>query len=124
MKKFYVIFLFVFIQVTILAQNPEWFNFTNGQKIQSLADEVGYLWIGTTGGLVKINKTSGETIFFDKLKSALPDNNVLSLVTDVSGNIWIGTSAGGLAKFDGTNWTVYNSSNSDCAYKENPLRLF
>ena len=28
------------------------------------------------------------------------------------GNIWIGTWYGGLARFDGTNWTVYNTSNS------------
>jgi ligand-binding sensor domain-containing protein len=25
---------------------------------------------------------------------------------------WIGTAGGGLAKFDGVNWTVYNTSNS------------
>jgi ligand-binding sensor domain-containing protein len=29
-----------------------------------------------------------------------------------AGNKWIGTGNGGLAKFDGTNWTVYNTSNS------------
>jgi hypothetical protein len=29
-----------------------------------------------------------------------------------SGNKWIGTDGGGLAKFDGVNWTVYNKSNS------------
>jgi ligand-binding sensor domain-containing protein len=28
------------------------------------------------------------------------------------GNKWIGTDGGGLAKFDGVNWTVYNTSNS------------
>ncbi len=36
---------------------------------------------------------------------------VLSLAIDGSGNKWIGTWAG-LAKFNGTNWTVYNTSNS------------
>jgi hypothetical protein len=41
----------------------------------------------------------------------LPDNKVRSITIDGSGNKWIGT-GGGLAKFDGTNWTVYNTSNS------------
>ena len=35
-----------------------------------------------------------------------------SLAIDGSGNKWIGTDGGGLAKYDGTNWTVYNTSNS------------
>ncbi|MCE5305802.1 T9SS type A sorting domain-containing protein, partial [bacterium] len=37
----------------------------------------------------------------------------LSIAIDGSGNKWIGTYSDGLAKFDGTNWTVYNSDNSD-----------
>ena len=36
---------------------------------------------------------------------------VNSIAIDGSGNKWIGT-WNGLAKFDGTNWTVYNTSNS------------
>jgi ligand-binding sensor domain-containing protein len=42
----------------------------------------------------------------------LPDNHIRALAIDGS-NIWIGTYYGGLAEFDGTNWTVYNTSNSD-----------
>lgn len=47
----------------------------------------------------------------------LPDNNVDRLATDNSGNIWIGTYFSGLVKFDGTNWTNYNTSNSPLADK-------
>jgi hypothetical protein len=38
--------------------------------------------------------------------SLLPNNNVNCITVDESGNKWIGTYAG-LAKFDGTNWTVF-----------------
>jgi ligand-binding sensor domain-containing protein len=34
------------------------------------------------------------------------------MAVDIYGNTWIATMHGGLAKFDGTNWTIYNSSNS------------
>ena len=44
--------------------------------------------------------------------SMLPDNNVDYLATDQNGNIWIGTYFSGLVKFDGTNWTNYNTTNS------------
>ena len=43
--------------------------------------------------------------------SGLPDNNIYSLAIDGSGNKWIGP-LGGVAEFDGSNWTVYNTSNS------------
>ncbi|MCS7054098.1 MAG: T9SS type A sorting domain-containing protein, partial [Ignavibacterium sp.] len=43
--------------------------------------------------------------------SDLPDDYVSALAIDAQGNKWIGT-YGGLAKFDGTNWTVYKTSNS------------
>jgi ligand-binding sensor domain-containing protein len=42
----------------------------------------------------------------------LPDNNIRSIAIDGSGNKWIGTYRGGLAKFDGSTWTVYDVSNS------------
>jgi ligand-binding sensor domain-containing protein len=41
----------------------------------------------------------------------LPYNIVYSIAIDGSGNNWIGT-GGGLAKYDGTTWTVYTTSNS------------
>jgi len=42
----------------------------------------------------------------------LPDKNVECIAIDNDGNKWIGTDGGGLAKFDDTNWTVYNTANS------------
>ena len=51
-------------------------------------------------------------LFIIQSNSGLPDNNVSSIAIDGSGNKWIGTWGGDLAKFDDTNWTVYNTSNS------------
>ena len=42
----------------------------------------------------------------------LPDNPVVSIAIDGSGKKWIATYGGGLTKYDDTNWTVYNESNS------------
>jgi len=44
----------------------------------------------------------------------IPNNTVSSLSIDSSGQIWIGT-MNGLAKFNGTNWTVYTTTNSGLA---------
>jgi ligand-binding sensor domain-containing protein len=40
------------------------------------------------------------------------DDYVWAVAIDGEGNKWIGTAGGGLAKFDGVNWRVYNTSNS------------
>jgi len=95
------------------SQTQEWIGFTSGKYIRCLADEGQYLWVGTIGGgLVKLNKSTGEFIIYDKWNSKLPDNYVPAIAIDEQGNKWIGTDGEGLAKFDGVNWTVYNWSNS------------
>jgi hypothetical protein len=52
----------------------------------------------------------------------LPSNRVRAIAIDGQENLWVGTETywngstdvnGGLAKFDGMNWTVYNTSNSN-----------
>ena len=101
----------IFFSVSF-AQNPEWVNYTNGDRVYALIEDGDYIWAGTLGGLVKIDKISGETAFYNKANSGLPYNRVESITIDGSGNKWIGTYGGGLASFDGIDWTVYNTSNS------------
>ena len=75
------------------------------------SDNGNELWMGAfAGGLIKLDKTTEEITFFNHANSGLPHNDVYSLAIDGS-NIWIGT-WGGLAKFDGSNWTTYDTSNS------------
>lgn len=50
---------------------------------------------------------------FDTSNSGLPGNFIKSIAIDGSGNKWIGTDGGGLAKFDNRNWTVYDTLISD-----------
>ena len=101
----------VFFPTAVLSQSPEWMNFTSGANVSALADDGEYLWVGA-GGLARLNKATGEMILYNSANSGLPDNDVEALAIDAQGNKWIGTS-GGLAKFDGTNWTVYNTDNSE-----------
>lgn len=47
----------------------------------------------------------------DNTNSGLPSNVINCLVSDSIGNVWVGTDKG-LSKYDGTNWTTYNTKNS------------
>jgi VWFA-related protein len=93
--------------------SQEWIVYISRKYTPCFAEEGEYLWIGTAGGgLVKLNKLTGNFIVYDKWNSGLPDNWIWAIAIDGGGNKWIGTYYGGLAKFDGVNWTVYNTSNS------------
>ena len=54
----------------------------------------------------------GQTGIHSDYYFGLVDNEILSLLIDKKGNKWIATRSGGLTKFDGVNWTTYNTSNS------------
>ena len=78
-------------------------------------DNFGNIWIGTNevkgkGGLVKIDKT-GKWIVYTTSNSRLPSNTVwdIEMENDV---VWLSLNKGGLARFDGKNWEVYNPYNS------------
>ncbi len=92
--------ILLFISNFSLSQTKEWIVYTSGNYISSLAEEGNYLWVGTRGGgLVKLDKTTGEFIVYDKLNSGLPDNDVYGIAVDGQGNKWIGTYGGGLALY-------------------------
>lgn len=110
-KAAWFIFIFLLCKNT-QAQFPLWKNYTNGIEVQAIAAEGNFIWVGTSGGLVRIDKVTGSAIIYTKENSGIPCVNVRAIVIDSIGNKWIGTWYGGLAKFDGSTWTVFNTSNS------------
>ena len=44
--------------------------------------------------------------------TGLSDDAVSAIELDSEGNVWIGVHGGGVAKFDGNGWTVYDTDNS------------
>ena len=53
-----------------------------------------------------------STTTYDKNNAGLHDDFIVKVVMDKNDNIWIGTFAKGIAKFDGANFHVYNTQNS------------
>jgi len=48
------------------------------------------------------------------IKNGLADNYVSAIAIDGQGNKWFGTWCNGVSKFDGMNWTTYNTTNGLC----------
>lgn len=64
-------------------------------------DRQGFLWLATESGVTRWDGYRARVYRADPQdKSALPDNRVLSLLTDERGRLWVGTGVGGLARYD------------------------
>lgn len=64
--------------------------------VQAIAeDRDGYLWIGTTGGLVLFDGAHFQP-FRDRNGKTIPDNSIFCLLASRDGSLWAGTEGGGL----------------------------
>lgn len=102
----------VLMSSRVSGQVSQWKMFTNGNYITDIEADADTVWVGTEGGLVKIVKPTGETTFYNKLNSGLPDNYILTVEVAPDGKKWIGTATGGLSILDGNTWKVFDTANS------------
>jgi len=69
------------------------------------------IWIGTDGAGVSVHAPeAGNWATFHRGNSPLPANRVAALAVDGRGDVWAGTDDG-LARYTGTGWVVYTTSN-------------
>jgi len=59
------------------------------------------LWVGTGKGLFTLDLSSREVRHFTAEQFGLSANGILALTSDSQGNIWMGTSGGGVLHYDG-----------------------
>jgi len=117
MRPYIIVLFFLFLLITVLfAQDEKWQLFRNTEiGIQSssitciVEDKENSIWIGTNGeGMFRYDWNSW--IKFNTGNSPLPSNYITSLAVDSNNCLWIGTfgNSGGLTKYDGNNWKIYN----------------
>ncbi|MBN2102641.1 choice-of-anchor D domain-containing protein [bacterium] len=118
-----IIIVLIILTSLIRGQEPEWFNFTNGDQITAIAQEFDTLWVGTTCGLVKINKVTDQTLeHLNSANSDLPNVEILDIVIGSNNEKWIGTRQG-LAKLAGNDWTLYDTNDGLPSQVVNTLTL-
>jgi ligand-binding sensor domain-containing protein/signal transduction histidine kinase len=77
------------------------------QAIQQSPD--GYLWIGTTGGLVRFDGSHFH-LYDHATTPALADNSVFCVLSARDGSLWIGTDGGGLVHFKNGVFRAYTQA--------------
>jgi ligand-binding sensor domain-containing protein/signal transduction histidine kinase len=86
------------------------------QTVQAFAQtRDGYLWIGTSGGLVRFDGVH-FTVFDRQNTPALHENSIFCLMVSRDGALWIGTEGGGLARYaqgQFRSWTAREGLSND-----------
>ena len=59
------------------------------------------LWVGTAKGLFALDLSSRKVRHFTSEQFGLSANGILALTVDLQGHIWMGTSGGGVLRYDG-----------------------
>ncbi|HET6992798.1 MAG TPA: two-component regulator propeller domain-containing protein, partial [Bacteroidia bacterium] len=70
-------------------------------------DGAGQKWFGIYSSFIKFDGEGWNKFIYPQI----PSSTVNQVTTDHQGNVWIATTAG-IGKYNGTTWTVYNTSNS------------
>jgi ligand-binding sensor domain-containing protein/signal transduction histidine kinase len=86
------------------------------QTVQAFAQtRDGYLWIGTSGGLVRFDGLH-FTVFDRQNTPALHENSIFCLMVSRDGTLWIGTEGGGIVRMSGgrfESWTTKQGLSND-----------
>ena len=85
-----------------------------------------YLWIGTGGGLNRMDLANGRIVHYlanEDNPSSLSGNIIYSIQPDQDDHLWIGTGDGGLSHFDGRQFKSYRyDANDSTSLSNNDIR--
>jgi hypothetical protein len=87
------------------AAGERWAQYSNTSEITGMAEDGGKVWLGSLGGLIRIDPVSAETTYFNQANSSLTDLGIRTVASDGKGQVAAVTRYGALAVFDGKSWS-------------------
>lgn len=93
------------------AQTPltNWANLNSKNTITHITHSDDHLYASTMGGIVQINKHTGEQHCIDHAQDGLPDNYVLSVVAH-GDELWAANRFYGVSRHTAGGWTCHDSA--------------
>lgn len=120
MKKLTILSILIcLVALTAKAQLTDWQNISSKNFVTKIIHDENYVYVGTHGGgIIKIDKQSGEQTVLYRADGSMTDNTIVDM-TIHDGALWAGTGYNGLAKitdghieeFDMRNAGFYSNQN-------------
>lgn len=98
MKKLILSLILGLATVTAQAQLTDWRNISSKNFVSCIIHDENYLYVGTKGGgIVKIDKQSGQQTVLKRADESMTGNSITDMALH-DGELWVGTEYNGLAK--------------------------
>ena len=93
-----IIVLLAIVALTAKAQLTDWRNISSHNFVMKIIHDQNFLYVGTKGGgIVKIDKQSGEQTVLKRADGSMTGNYITDMAFH-NGELWVGTEFNGLAK--------------------------
>lgn len=104
------------------ARTGTWHSYTNMNQPNAMVTSGGFLFVGTSGGIRKINlNTFDETDFTNE--NGLVDVNIVGITVDPAQQVWAVASSGMVSRYDGDHWTTMGRSYKASGWVINPKSI-
>ena len=97
MKRIILSFILALATFTAHAQLTDWQNISSKNFVTKIIHDQSFLYVGTKGGIVKIDKQSGEQTVLKRADGSMTGNSITDMALH-DGELWVGTEYNGLAK--------------------------
>ncbi|WP_367328136.1 T9SS type A sorting domain-containing protein [Lentimicrobium sp.] len=111
MKKLLSIIAVITFGLTTTAQQ-NWQNITDTYLLSKIVPDGQKIWLASEGGLICIDQTNSDTVYFNNANSEMPFTEVSDICIDNQGCLWVTSPGGGIASKHGDIWNHYHSGNS------------
>lgn len=113
MKKQLLFFFYLILQIAHLQAQVGYQSHISNPNIKAFTqDNEGFLWIGTAHGLNRFDGYNYITFYSSAGENGLPNDDILDLITDKQGNVWISNECG---------LTVWEKANRRFRHLEYPI---
>ena len=119
-KKSIITALFaIVVALTANAQLTDWQNLTNKNFVSRIIHDQNYLYVGTKGGgIIKIDKQSGEQTVLCRADGSMTDNTIQDMAIH-DGALWVGTGYSGLSKITDGHIEKFDMKNAGFSSNQN-----
>jgi len=106
-----IIVILFFVALSAHAQLTDWRNISSKNFVMKIIHDQNFLYVGTKGGIVKIDKQSGEQTVLKRADGSMTGNSITDMVLH-DGELWVGTEYNGLAKVTGNDIEKFDMKNA------------